>query len=375
MATGVGVGATAAGQSLPSSGADGAVHALHLKTAATYAGHLTSTFAETTAGGGDGANALNQPHVEKWMAPGVDPATGEPLHNAYIRFVNGEQGDRASALRRWQVTTEWRRDNDVDIILETGHRLFFLIKAHYPHYFFGRDIYGHPIYIERLGFVNMKALRAGGAKLKDIVWHYIWLAEFQWNVLEPAEYGSSLTILDCANIKMYDFAGEVREFVQKTASIIQEHYPERGFMVFVINVPYWFSVVYKAIEVFINPRTREKIRIYSSDYQTELFKYVDRASLPRMYGGTSDRALEDSAEERLQRNIAVRALLKTSTEAVGPDGTIMTRAQLESMLDPSVDAMAGVTRVSRTTPDGRPLCDEKGRPLVKAGAGASAGTR
>ena len=32
-----------------------------------------------------------------------------------------------------------------------GHRFFFLIKAHYPQFYYGQDLYGHPIYIEHVG--------------------------------------------------------------------------------------------------------------------------------------------------------------------------------------------------------------------------------
>lgn len=311
-----------------------------------------------------GSNSVPETKVEKWRAPGVD-ANGDPNHPAFIRFVNGERGDRAAALRRWEVTCDWRREHEVDSILDVGHRFFFLIKAHYPHCFFGRDSFGHPIYIERLGHVNMKALKAGGAKLKDIVYHYVFTAEFEWTVLDPAEYGQSLTILDCAGIRFYDFAGEVAEFVKKTTGIIQEHYPERGFMVFVINVPVWFSFIWETVKHFVNPRTREKIRILGTDYQTELYKVVPRNALPELYGGTNPEPLDNSQEERLLRNVVVRTLLRTSTDAVGPDGHNMTRAQLEAYIDPSVDHLAGVSRCTKHGPDGQPLCDASGRPLEK----------
>ena len=78
--------------------------------------------------------------------------------------------------------------------------------------------------------------------------------------------------------------------------MVQEHYPERGFMVFVVNVPYWFTSVWAVVKTWINPRTLNKIRILGKDYKTELFKFVDPANLPAEFGGTNKFPVTESAE-------------------------------------------------------------------------------
>jgi len=300
-----------------------------------------------------------------WSREGWDDKLGMPHHPAFVRFLNGEQGNMQEALRRWQVTCEWRAENAVDQLLDSPHRLFFLIKAHYPHYFLGRSKYGHVVYMERVGGVNMSALRRGGAKLRDMIHHYIYSAEFQWTILEPTEYGRSLTILDAAGIGFFDFAGDTMEFIKKATNVVQEHYPERGFMVFVINVPYWFTSVWAIVKTWVNPRTLNKIRILGKDYQQELFKFVDPSVIPMEMGGTGKVPLGESAEEKMFRNNVVRVLLRDNSVAIGGSGEPVPRTELEKMIDPSVDPLVKVSRMNKTDLDGELVCDASGRPVIK----------
>jgi hypothetical protein len=243
--------------------------------------------------------------------------------------------------------------------------LFFLVKAHYPHFFYGRSKYGNPIYIEQVGKVVTKNIRAGGGKLKDMIFHYIYTAEFMWNVLEPTEYGSSLTILDVEGIGFFDFAGEAVEFVKKATAVVQEHYPERGFMVFIINAPLWFTSVWAVVSTWVNPNTRDKIKILGKHYADELLKVIPKENLPTCYGGSNPRPLQDSDEEKMMRNIAIRALIANNEVAVGPDGKTLSPDQLVQWIDPSVDSLMYKSRMDKVAPDGTLLCDEKGRPLEK----------
>jgi len=61
----------------------------------------------------------------------------------------------------------------------------------------------------------------------------------------------------------------------------------------------------------------------------------------------------------------IRALLEKDELAVGTNGQMMTREELEKLIDPSVDHMAGVSHMSKVDVDGELLCDAAGRPLVK----------
>lgn len=301
--------------------------------------------------------------VDKWTE--LDDH-GLPKHYGFVRFLNGERGNVQVALKRWEITHQWRVQFGVDDMLQRSHKLFFLIKKYYPTFLYGRTKFGNPIYIEQIGKINTRKIRDAGGKLKDMMYHYVYTSEFMWNVLEPAEYGSSLTILDVSGIGVFDFAGENVEFIRKAMAVVQEHYPERGFMVFVINAPRWFTGVWAVVSAWVNPVTLKKIRICGTNYQEELFKFVDRDALPICYGGTNSTELENSQEERLFRNVAARALIAHNDVVVGPDGNVITIEELQRMIDPSVDHLAYKSQMHKVSSvDGSLLCDADGRPVVK----------
>jgi hypothetical protein len=219
----------------------------------------------------------------------------------------------------------------------------------------------------------MKGLRKAGVKLKDLLWHSIYASEFCWNALEKAEYGRSITILDLEGIGLFGFAGEVMEFVKKAMQIVQEHYPERSYLVFLVNAPRWFSSIWTVVRPLINPETVKKIKIMSSGFEAELLKEIDESELPRRYGGTNDTPLGESKEEKLLRNIVVRGLLAHKLLPFDPiSGCVeenLTEDALSSKIDPSVDyLLKNTTLVKDVNGYGDKVCDEtRTYPLKKFG--------
>lgn len=89
--------------------------------------------------------------------------------------------------------------------------------------------------------------------------HYIYSTEFLWSKIEPSDDAKGVSVLDVSGIGMSDVVGEVKEFIQNASSISSAHYPERSARIFIVNIPSWFSMIWKAISGFIDPVTREKV--------------------------------------------------------------------------------------------------------------------
>ncbi len=277
---------------------------------------------------------------------GVDER-GVPRHPAFKRFLNGEHGKMGVALKRWKTTTEWRRENDVDNILEKPHPHFEVIKANYPHYFTARAKDGYVLYIEQPGRVKMKPMRKAGCKLKDLLWHYLYITEFMWKMVEPAEKGRTITVLDVKGIGIFDFAGEVVDFVKKCSKFTGEHYPERSFRIFIINVPRWFMTVYNIAKAWVAPETLQKIVICrNTSYQEKLRELVDPAVLPEKYGGDCTVPLPDTDLEKMLRNNVYKHLVRTKTPLTGG---VRSLEEMEAMLDDSI--VTGVSHMSEAIPE------------------------
>jgi hypothetical protein len=98
----------------------------------------------------------------------VEPPVWETCKE-HGRFVRAEKGDEESARKRWLKTMEWRKAEGIDTILCEPHPHFNIIKANYPHYYYGRSKTGNPLYVDKPGGIDLKILRENGITLDDLL--------------------------------------------------------------------------------------------------------------------------------------------------------------------------------------------------------------
>lgn len=149
---------------------------------------------------------------------------------------------------------------------------------------------GRPIYIERLGQLDIAALYAATTQerlLQRLVSEYenCFLDRF------PAcsrAYGhpveTSCTILDLYNVSLSKFY-QVKDYVSRASSVGQDRYPETMGKFYIINAPWAFSAVWAVIKPWLDPATVAKINILGSGYQETLLKQIPAENLPNEFGG------------------------------------------------------------------------------------------
>ncbi|KAI9906188.1 hypothetical protein PsorP6_002757 [Peronosclerospora sorghi] len=215
-----------------------------------------------------------------------------------MRFILAEKGDRTKALERYRETTAWRSEEGVDYFLERPCPHFEIIKENYPHYYHKRGKNSEPVYYEKPGKINLKALKNAGLTLDDLMHNYIMITEFLWQVIEQDETRKAISVLDVDGIGISDFAGEAVEYVRKAASISGKHYPERCAYIFVINVPSWFNIIWNTVKGMVDDVTREKVIIVRGKKKIfeALSEHIPVQNIPVEYGGSS---VGKSSEEEL----------------------------------------------------------------------------
>ncbi|CAM9899904.1 unnamed protein product, partial [Discosporangium mesarthrocarpum] len=232
-------------------------------------------------------------------APG--PGTGDGEAEVPARYLRGCGGDEVEAERRWRATLEWRAQERVDEVLMEPQTHFDLIKQHYPHYFHRRARNGCPVYYERLGKINLEALKRQGVSGQALQRHYIFVTEYLWRVLEPDfEHGQTVTVFDVEGLGMRDLAGDTLAFAKKAMYVIQEHYVERSHKMFIINAPSFFGVIWRVLRPLVNERTQAKVNILSANRErltAALLEVIAPEDLPREYGGSCPLGLGESEEE------------------------------------------------------------------------------
>ena len=149
---------------------------------------------------------------------------------------------------------------------------------------------GRPVYVERLGLLNVSALYAITTKerqLKRLVYEYEkFLSErlpaCAKAVGHPVE--TCCSILDLNGASLLDF-WRVKDYINEASEIYQNHYPECMGKLFIINAPWGFASIFNLIKGWLDPVTVAKIAVLGGNYQGALLAQIPAENLPKEFGG------------------------------------------------------------------------------------------
>lgn len=202
-------------------------------------------------------------------------------------FLQACDNDAAESSKRWEATKLWRASEGVDSILTEPQPHFHAIKTYYPHYVCGRGKLGHCVYYERLGELQMAPLKARGVTVSLLLRHWIFVTEYQWRHVAPEPTACSIAVLDMEGCTFNSLtSGDMLELGRKMISIANAHYPERSYVVFMVNVPSWYSFCWRLAKPLVNEKTQAKIKILSKrELLAGLLEHIDLSEIPIYYGG------------------------------------------------------------------------------------------
>jgi len=210
-----------------------------------------------------------------------------------LKFLRARKFDVPKAKAMLIACEQWRKEFGVDDIVANFD---FTEKAevdkYYPQYYHKTDKDGRPLYIERLGKLDIPKLYAittQERQLQRLVWEY---EKFIYERLpacskavgHPVE--TVCTILDLKNVSLMSF-WKVKDYVSQASSIGQDRYPECMGKFYVINAPFGFSTVWNVIKLWLDEVTVAKISILSSsETKKALLAQIPAENLPEDLGGT-----------------------------------------------------------------------------------------
>jgi len=266
-----------------------------------------------------------------------DEGEEEDEDNAFVlpeRFLMAENGDYAKGLQRWKDTEAWRLLKDADNTLHKPHPGLCLVKECYPHFFHGRCRQGHVVYYELPGNMDYPRLKRAGISKDQFVDHVMYLQEYLWTVLQPAQEARVVLVLDLANLSLgtctnKDVVGILKGCIGMTSA----HYPARSHKMIVCNVPNWFGIAFNIVKPLLNDAQRAKINIFRAHEVLEgMRSIIPDDQIPREYGGSCTVPLgHDEMEQGLRRQVFANldlfgVGLEVDDEMSNPDGT---RASLD----------------------------------------------
>jgi len=212
------------------------------------------------------------------------------MSEAPPRFMTGSPGEPEEAQRRWRVSCQWKRENKIFNILQERQPLFYTIKQAYRLYLHKTDKEGRLVGIEKIGNVRkcISTLTGAGVTPEDMVRHTAFVSEFTWGRIDStlAPGGKMCRIVDMSGIGMTDLGPEALNFVKQIGNALGHNYPERQAVIYVVNVPTYFNLLWRMLASLIRPVTQKKIKVLTPDKtKEELLKVIDAENLPVEYGG------------------------------------------------------------------------------------------
>jgi len=227
----------------------------------------------------------------KLSIPDDAPFDGVQDDITLYRFLRAKKWVLEDAMAQYQAMIKWRKQIDIPGVYkwaEENKDKCDLIQSLYPHGIYGEDKKGRPLIYDGLGGLPGQRF----SKLVTIeefrLYHIHFMEELTRRLREMTKKEGRAMFQITAIVDMGGMNMSHRHFIPyfKSISKIDEQcYPELINTINCVNAPWAFPVLFKIVRGFIDPTTRQKIRVYSSEYEETLREIVDEKVLNHRFGG------------------------------------------------------------------------------------------
>jgi len=209
-----------------------------------------------------------------------------------LRFLRARKLDVDAAMEMLKNHLKWRKENNVDNILEDGpkEKNFKVLDKYWPGFYGGVDLDGVPIWVDRLSQIDPETFLTIMPK-ESIISYHIYTTEKAMRVKKKisAEKGKNcytgVVIEDMAGFGRKHMTSACIDIFKSINSINADNYPECLKAFFCINSPTLVQMAYKLVKSFIDPETSKKVHVLKDSFKKELLEYISEDELLTEYGG------------------------------------------------------------------------------------------
>lgn len=228
--------------------------------------------------------------LKKWMAEAHQGKV--PSDQTLVRFLQAQDYNLEKAREMLCHSLVWRKKYQVDRILST-YDPPQIVKEYFPGGWHHFDIDGRPLYILRLGQMDVKGFikSIGEEGLVKLTLHVceegLRRAEEAMR-LNGKPISSWTCLLDLEGLNMRHLWRPGVKALLDIIEIVEANYPETMGRVLIVRAPRVFPILWTLVGTFINDNTRSKFVFYGgNDYQSSrgLLEFVEKSSIPDFLGG------------------------------------------------------------------------------------------
>ncbi|XP_034669728.1 protein real-time [Drosophila subobscura] len=226
------------------------------------------------------------------MLDGVDDLERVPSYQTILRFLSARDWHVSQAFAMLRDSLQWRKEHRIDALLEEYTKPAVVVE-HFPGGWHHQDKDGRPIYILRLGHMDVKGLlkSLGMEGLLKLALHIC--EEGIQKINESAERLDKPVLnwsllVDLEGLSMRHLWRPGIKALLYIIETVERNYPETMGRVLVVRAPRVFPIAWTIVSAFIDEHTRSKFLFYGPDcaHMTDgLAQYIDEEIVPDFLGG------------------------------------------------------------------------------------------
>ncbi|XP_017086353.1 protein real-time isoform X2 [Drosophila eugracilis] len=227
------------------------------------------------------------------MLDGVDDLERLPSYQTILRFLAARDWHVNQAFVMLCDSLRWRQKHHIDSLLSEYSKPA-VVAEHFPGGWHHQDKDGRPIFILRLGHLDVKGLlkALGMDGLLRLALHICEegiqkINESAERLEKPVLYWSLL--LDLEGLSMRHLWRPGIKALLYITETVERNYPETMGRVHVVRAPRVFPIAWTIVSAFIDDHTRSKFLFYGPDcahIKEGLAQYLDEEIVPDFLGGS-----------------------------------------------------------------------------------------
>ncbi|KAL0102728.1 hypothetical protein PUN28_018200 [Cardiocondyla obscurior] len=218
-----------------------------------------------------------------------------PGYATLLRFLRATEFSVEKAREMLTQSLHWRKKHQIDKLLDE-YEIPQVVKDYFPGGWHHFDKDGRPLYILRLGQMDVKGLlkSIGEDELLLLALH---ICEEGLHLMEEATtvwdhpVSQWTLLIDLEGLNMRHLWRPGIKALLRIIEIVEANYPETMGRVLIMRAPRCFPILWTLISTFINENTRKKFIFYcGTDYQEQggLSEYINQEFIPDFLGGSSE---------------------------------------------------------------------------------------